>query len=57
MQAALFGLAHGEQGWGAMARIAAYGLAFGALARWRQSLWPGILCHAWTNLASGLLHA
>jgi uncharacterized protein len=56
LQAMLFGLAHGEQGLGAMVRLAVYGLAFGALARWRQSLWPGILCHAWTNLASGLIH-
>jgi uncharacterized protein len=56
LQAALFGLAHAEQGTGAMLRLAAYGLAFAALARWRRSLLPGILCHAWTNLASGLLH-
>jgi membrane protease YdiL (CAAX protease family) len=56
LQALLFGLAHAEQGASAMARLAAYGLALGALARWRRSLLPGILCHVWTNLASGLLH-
>jgi len=55
LQAALFGVAHGEQGVQAMARAALYGVGFGALARWRRSLVPGILCHAWTDLASGLL--
>jgi membrane protease YdiL (CAAX protease family) len=56
LQAALFGLAHAEQGTAAMVRAAAYGLALGALARWRRSLVPGILCHVWTDLASGWLH-
>jgi hypothetical protein len=55
LQAALFGIAHGEQGARAIVRVALYGLAFGALARWRRSLWPGIVCHVWTDLASGLL--
>ena len=56
LQAVLFGLSHAEQGPGAMLRLAGYGLALGALARWRRSLLPGILCHVWTNVASGLLH-
>ncbi len=55
LQAALFGIAHGEQGLRAVARVALYGLAFGALARWRRSLLPGVLCHIATDLASGLL--
>lgn len=55
LQALLFGLAHGEQGPSAMVRLAVYGLALGALARFRQSLLPCILCHVGTNLASGLL--
>ena len=55
LQAALFGLAHGEQGASAVARVALYGVGLGALARWRRSLAPGIVCHVWTNLASGLL--
>lgn len=55
LQALLFGLAHAEQGPAAMARVALYGLGFGALARWRRSLLPGIACHVWTDLASGLL--
>jgi membrane protease YdiL (CAAX protease family) len=55
LQALLFGLAHAEQGRGAMVRLATYGLAFGVLARWRRSLVPSILCHTWTNVASGLV--
>ena len=55
LQAVLFGIAHGEQGASAVARLAIYGLAFGALARFRRSLLPGIACHVWTNLASGWL--
>jgi uncharacterized protein len=55
LQALLFGLAHGEQGASTAARFAVYGLAFGALARWRRSLLPGIVCHVWTDIASGLL--
>ena len=55
LQAALFGIAHAEQGAATAVRFAVYGLAFGALARWRRSLLPGILCHVWTDLTSGLL--
>ena len=51
----MFGLAHGEQGASAAARAALYGAGLGALARWRRSLAPGIVCHVWTDLASGLL--
>jgi uncharacterized protein len=57
LQAALFGLAHAEQGPSAMVRVTGYGLALGALARWRRSLLPGILCHVLTDLVSGLIHA
>lgn len=55
LQAMLFGLSHGDQGIGAVLRLAIYGLGFGALAHARKSLVPGILCHIATNLASGLL--
>jgi hypothetical protein len=55
LQALLFGVAHGNQGRSAIVRLALYGLAFGVLARRRQSLWPGVVCHVWTDLASGLL--
>jgi len=57
MQAALFGVAHGYQGFEACSKIALYGLLFGAVAMWRKSLRPGIIAHAWTDIAAGLLGA
>ena len=56
LQAALFGLAHLEQGAGSALRIAVYGLGFGLLALRRASLLPGILCHVGIDVASGLLN-
>lgn len=55
LQAALFGVAHAYQGTRAVLVIIVYGLMMGALARWRGSLRPGMLAHAWTDIASGLL--
>ena len=52
--AALFGVAHGEQGATAAARVAFDGLGLGALARWRRSLAPGIAAHIMIDLVSGL---
>ena len=53
-QALLFGVSHGYQGVRACVAIAVYGLLLGALARWRRSLRPGMLVHAWTDVAGGL---
>jgi uncharacterized protein len=55
LQAALFGLAHLEQGGGAAWRIAVYGLILGALVRYRGSLLPAVVCHIAIDLASGLM--
>ena len=55
LQALLFGMAHGEQGLAVALRFALYGVMLGALARWRQSLIPGIACHVGVDVASGLL--
>ena len=55
-QALLFGIAHGEQGAAAVARFAAYGLVFGAVAAWRGSLLPTALAHVlvdWLAAAGG----
>ena len=54
LQAALFGISHGYQGGQACLKIALYGLLMGALARGRRSLRPGMMAHAWTDIASGL---
>lgn len=55
LQALLFGLAHLEQGTGVALRIGAYGLVLGLLARRRQSLLPGIVCHIGIDLLGGLV--
>lgn len=53
LQALLFGVAHLQQGGPAALRIAVYGLGLGAIAWWRRSLWPSIVCHVMTDLVSG----
>jgi membrane protease YdiL (CAAX protease family) len=55
LQAVLFGISHGYQGVRACATITVYGLLFGALARMNRSLRPGMIAHAWTDIAAGLL--
>lgn len=55
IQAVIFGIVHGYQGVGAVLRIVVYGAFFGAVARWRRSLVPGMIAHAWTDIAAGLL--
>jgi uncharacterized protein len=55
LQAVLFGVSHGYQGIGAMLRITVLALAFGFVAVTRRSLRPGIIAHAWTDIASGIL--
>ena len=55
LQAVLFGIAHGYQGTRAVLVIMVYGLLYGVLALWRQSLRPGMIAHAWTDIFSGLL--
>ena len=55
LQALVFGIGHGYQGVTACLKIALYGAMFGALAVWRRSLRPGMMAHAWTDIASGLM--
>jgi uncharacterized protein len=55
IQAVVFGLSHGYQGWKLMSLIALYGACFGVLARWRRSLRPGIIGHALQDIAGGFL--
>ena len=54
LQAVLFGVSHGYQGVRACATISVYGLLFGALALKARSLRPGMIAHAWTDIAAGL---
>lgn len=55
LQSLLFGVSHGYQGVAACARITIIGALFGAVALWRRSLLPGMIAHAWTDIASGAL--
>jgi membrane protease YdiL (CAAX protease family) len=54
-QAVIFGVVHAYQGGPALLRIIAYGLLFGAVAHWRRRVAPGMIAHAWTDIAAGLL--
>lgn len=55
LQAVVFGLVHGYQGMWSVVRIVSYGVLFGVTALWRKSLRPGMIAHAWTDIAAGLL--
>lgn len=54
LQAVLFGVSHGYQGFWPCLRITGFGLLFGCLAEWRKSLRPGMIAHAWTDIFAGL---
>jgi membrane protease YdiL (CAAX protease family) len=55
LQVAIFGIAHGYRGVRNCLAIAIYGALFTLLALWRKSLRPGMIAHAWTDIAGGLL--
>lgn len=55
LQGIVFGLGHVYEGWVSVARIICFGLLFGALAQWRRSLRPGMLAHAWSDIAGVLI--
>jgi hypothetical protein len=48
------GIAHGYQGLRNCLAIAIYGALFTLLALWRKSLRPGMIAHAWTDIAGDL---
>jgi CAAX protease family protein len=54
-QGVIFGVSHGYQGVRLVITITAYGVAYGLLARWRRSLRPGMVAHAWQDIFSGIL--
>ena len=53
-QAIVFGIAHGYQGLRNVITIAILGLGYGLLARWRRSLRPGMVLHAWMDVFGGI---
>jgi membrane protease YdiL (CAAX protease family) len=54
-QAVVFGISHAYQGLTNVAVIAVLGALYGLLARWRKSLKPGMILHAWMDVFGGLL--
>lgn len=54
LQSALFGVSHGYQGGQACLKITAFGVLFGLLALWRESLRPGVVAHALTDIIAGI---
>lgn len=55
LQAIVFGLGHGYQGWKLMLLISIFGAMFGLLAKWRRSLRPGMLAHFLQDGVGGIL--
>ncbi len=55
VQGILSGISHSYQGIKSVIVISVYGVMFGLLAHLRGSLRPGMIAHAWTDIASGLL--
>jgi membrane protease YdiL (CAAX protease family) len=55
LQAILFGLGHGYQGARLMVIVTVYGLLFGGLALWRNSLRPGMMAHGFQDAILVLL--
>jgi membrane protease YdiL (CAAX protease family) len=55
LQVIVFGIAHGYQGVRNCLAIAMYGALFTLLALWRKSLRPGMMAHALSDIAGGLL--
>jgi len=53
LQAIVFGLGHGYEGYARMIVIGVYGAMFGILVFWRKSLRPGMMSHAMHDALSG----
>lgn len=54
LQAVLFGIAHGYQGWKNVVVIFALGVLYGVLFVWRGNVRSGALAHAWSDVYGGL---
>ena len=55
LQALVFGVAHGYQGWRNVVVISVLGVLYGALAAWRKNLRANIISHAWSDVWEGWL--
>jgi CAAX protease family protein len=57
LQATVFALSHGYQGWKYVLLIAVLATMLGLLAHWRNSLRPGMIAHALQDGVSGIVAA
>ena len=55
LQALVFGIAHGYQGWRNVVVISVLGVLYGALAAWRKNLRANMMAHAWSDVWEGWL--
>jgi len=55
LQALVFGIAHGYQGWRNVIVISVLGVLYGALAAWRKNLRANMIAHAWADVWEGWL--
>jgi membrane protease YdiL (CAAX protease family) len=55
LQALVFGIAHGYQGWRNVVVISVLGVLYGALAAWRKNLRVNIVSHAGSDIWEGWL--
>jgi membrane protease YdiL (CAAX protease family) len=55
LQALVFGIGHLYEGARPAATIMLYGVLFGTVALWRRSLRPGMIAHAWSDIAARVL--
>ena len=55
LQAIIFGVGHGYQGWKPMITISAVGFILGVLAWWRGNLRAGMIAHTALDLLAGLV--
>ena len=55
LQALVFGIAHGYQGWRNVVVISVLGVLYGALAAWRKNLRVNIISHAGSDIWEGWL--
>jgi len=55
LQAAVFGIAHGYQGWKQVVVISVLGVLYGALAAWRRNVRATMIAHAWGDIWEGWL--
>jgi uncharacterized protein len=55
LQALVFGIAHGYQGWRNVVVISVLGVLYGALAAWRKNLRANMMAHAWADVWEGWL--